>query len=211
MISFVSKTVKMVNENQLISGILLGWFFTQMMNMFKRPTLIFAISDDKEFIKGNRKFKFLNIVIKNKNQNFLKKFLFGNVSLNNSRVWLRFLDYQSKAEMLKINARWTSTKEPVDYQSGKPILSDILIPSRESIPSGEEAGVSVAIKEAGINSFYAFNNESYLHNWKKPDYQLDDRKYIIEINILSDGNEYSHQFTLVNPPNSLSFFKLLDE
>lgn len=189
-------------------GALLGWFVTRFMNMYARPNLVFRPSDDKDFISNGKSYKFLNLIVENKRQNLLKKFLFGNYNLNNARVWLRFKDYSSKVEFLKISARWASTREPID-PTGHVIISEILLPSRETIPPGEDAGVSVALKESGEKIFFAFNNDSYLHNWKNPDYELDENKYWVEVRLLADGEEYKHEFLLTNPSTSLRNFKLL--
>ena len=205
----ISYLLDVINRNQLWFGILFGWLFTRILEWFKNPLLIYEIGDDKDFVRNNKTFKFLNLIVKNSKQSVVKKFLFGNSSLNNARVWIRFLDYESEAEMLQINGRWASTKEPVDYQSGQPLISEVLLPSRDTIPSGEEASISIAIKEKGESSFFPFNNESYIHNWKHTDYELGDRKYLLEIIILGDGNEYKKRFLLTNPSKSLKNFKII--
>ena len=207
--TIIMSIIDFINKNQLLFGILFGWLFARITNYFGRPTIIYKISNDREFATNNKTFKFLNLIVKNKQINVFRKFLLGSSSLNNARVWLSFLDYASKAEMLKINGRWASTKEPVDYQSGQPIIPEVLLPSRDTIPPGEEASISVAIKEKGENSFFPFNNESYLHNWKNPDYELEEKKYFLRIRILADGNEYQKTFLLINPSKSLKNFKIL--
>jgi hypothetical protein len=207
--SFINIVSTFIDTNQLVVGIVLGWLFTRVMEMLKRPEISFEVSDDKEFFREGKKFKFLNLMIKNQKPNIIKEFLFGNLNLNNARVWLRFLEYETGAEISKINARWASTKEPVDYQTHQPIISEILLPSRDTVPSGEDGSVSVAIKEDGEKSFFAFNNESYLHEWKYSDFELDDKKYLLEIIILADGHEFKHKFLLLNSSKSVKNFKIL--
>lgn len=200
---------KFITENQLWVGVISGWLITRIMEALRKPSISFKLSDDQEFTKGNKKYKFINLIISNNRRNFIKKFLFGNIPINNARVWLRFNDYSSNVEFLKIDARWASTKEPVDYNTNQLIIPEIILPSRDTIPVGEEAAVSVAIKESGEDSFFPFNNQSYLHNWKHPDYELTDKKYWLEILLLTDGEEYKHKFLLTNPSKSLRNFKLL--
>jgi len=195
-----------INSNQLLIGIILGWILTRIMEMLHKPSINFELKNDTEFYRKNRKFKFINIAVKNKKQNILKKFFFGNSSLNNARVWLIF---RSKKEILRVDGRWASTKEPVDYSSGQPVIPEILIPSRDTVPPGEEATISIAIKEYGEDLFYIFNNESYLYNWKNPDYELKDSKYWLKVRLLADGNEYIGNFLLFNPSKSLRNFKLV--
>jgi len=200
-----------ISSNQLWIGIILGWLLTRVMEMFRRPRISFDPADDSEFSRANKKFKFLNVIVKNKKQNWLEKFFLGNASLNNARVWLSFEEFTSHKEVLKISGRWASTKEPVDYSSGQPLIPEILIPSRDTIPQGEEAAVSIAIKESSEDSFFAFNNESYLHNWKNTDYELKDNKYWLKIRLLADGDEYIGKFLLSNPSKSLKNFKAIKQ
>ncbi|MBI2601287.1 hypothetical protein HYW42_05035 [Candidatus Daviesbacteria bacterium] len=200
-----------INNNQLLVGIILGWFITRVMEMIRKPNITFKISDDRDFAKGTKTYKFLNIFVNNNQQSVFKKFFFGSSSINNARVWIRFLDFSSKTEFLKINGRWASTKEPVDYVTNQPLIPEILLPSRDTIAPGEEAAVSIAIKESGEDAFFAFNNDSYLHSWKYLDYELSEKKYWVEIKILSDGDEYIHEFLLTNPSRSLRNFKLLEK
>lgn len=198
-----------INSNQLWIGILVGWILTRFMEMLRRPKISFVPTEDSEFTKVNRKFKFINITVKNAKQNWLENFFSGNSNLNNARVWLIFKELTSSKEVLKISGRWASTKEPIDYSSGQPLIPEILITSRETIPQGEETNISIAIKEYGEDSFFAFNNESYLHNWKNPDCELKDNKYWLEVCLLADGEEYTGNFLLSNPSKSLKNFKLL--
>ena len=143
--------------------------------------------------------------------NFLKKFFFGNPSLNNTRAWVIFKDFTANVEILKLNGRWASTKEPVDYVSGQPLIAEILIPSRDNVPPGEENTISIAIKESDEDSFFGFNNDSYLHGWKYLDYELKEDKYWLEVRLLADGNEYMGKFLLLNPSSSLRNFKIIKE
>ncbi|OGK51762.1 hypothetical protein A3B02_02430 [Candidatus Roizmanbacteria bacterium RIFCSPLOWO2_01_FULL_42_14] len=205
----MEKLQTFLNSYQLWLGIILGWVLTRIMEVLRKPTITFRPAEDSEFARGGKKFKFINIIVKNSKQNPIKKFLIGNSSLNNARVWLLFRDYASKIEVLRINGRWASTKEPVDYNSGQPIISETLILSRDTIPPGEEASVAVAIKEFSENIFFGFNNESYLHSWKHPDYELKDDKYWVQLHILADGEEYYHEFLLLNSSKGLKNFKIL--
>lgn len=197
--------------NQLFLGAVIGWAFTRLMEMLRNPKLNFELCDDKEFTRSGRTFKFINLEVENKKYNSLVKFFIGNTSLNNARVWLIFQDFSSKKEILKVNGRWASTKEPIDYSSGQPLIPEILLPSRDSIPPGESANISIAIKESGETSFFVFNNESYLHDWKNPDFELKDNKYWLKVRILADGIEYTDNFLISNPATGLKNFKLLNE
>ncbi len=196
-----------VDANRLWLGILLGWMFTRIIALFQKASVSFELSNDVEFSRNGKTFKFLNLVV-NKRPNPFKQFIFTQTNINNGRAWIIFKDYISKIEMLKINARWASTREPIDYNSGQPLIPEILLPSRDFLPVGESATISVAIKEKTEKSFFAFNNESYLHNWKNQDFELEENKYLLEVRLLADGKEYKQEFLLTNPSKSLKNFKL---
>lgn len=198
-----------IESNQLWIGIVVGWLLTRFMETLRKPDLKFDPVDDSDFIRGNKKFKFINVSITNNEQSSIRKLFFGNSSLNSGRAWIIFQDYSSKIEVLRVNARWASTKEPIDYSSGQPLIPEIVLPSRDTIPPGETAVVSVAIKESSEDSFFAFNNESYLHNWKNADFELKDNKYWLKVLLLADGEEYSKEFLLLNPSKSLRNFRII--
>lgn len=133
----------------------------------------------------------------------------SNPTANNARAWISFLDYNSQAEILKINGRWTTKREPVNYQTNQVDLGEALIVPREVLTVGEEFPISIAVKEAGKDSFFGFNNESYLHNkWQNPDYELTEKTYIVNVKVSSEGKEWNKKFLILNSGRRLGMFKL---
>lgn len=200
-----------MNYFELILGVFLGGLLTRGWDEIRKPNLIIEVGEDG-FWPNNTSadVKFIHVKVSNVKRNWMESVFFGNPTANNARAWVSFLDYPSKKELVKMNGRWTSKKEPVDYSTGKIDLAEVLIPPRETIPTGEESNISIALKDKGKSNFFGFNNESYLHNWRKPEYELDEKRYLVRVRISSEGKDWFEEFVLLNPGKNLSNFKLSD-
>lgn len=193
----------------LLGGILGGWFLQRLTQINSGPNFGIKLGTTPIFLPNtSSQVKFINIEATNLKRNFLLRLLVDNNISNNTRCWVRFLDPETRAELLKINGRWTSTKEPIDYK-GQINIGDALITSRETIPPGESSEISIAVKLDGEIGCYAFNNESYLYGWKKPDFELKEKRYIVNIKIASNDKEWEEDFVLLNPSESIKNFRLI--
>lgn len=193
----------------ILFGAILGWLLQRLTDILTAPKFKIDIGTSPVFQNSTTKdsYKFINVKAKNVKRGIFSFFISSNTATN-SRVWLSFLDPVTNAELLKINGRWTTTKEPVDYHGGVNI-GDALIVSRETIPPDESTEISVAVKKQGTDECYAFNNESYLYSWQKPDFQLDQKRYIVQIKIAAEGKEWTKNLVLLNLGKSLKNFKLV--
>jgi hypothetical protein len=190
-------------------GTIVGWLFTRGMSFISRPNIQIELGDEGHLLPGtSNEVKFLHVNISNKKRPVLFRFLFGNKTANNARAWINFIDPTTGSEILSINGRWSTTQEPIDYANNQLNIGLILVPSREVIPTGESSDIAVAVKLVNEDSAFAFNNESYLHSWKKPDYELSGKSYYVEVKIVSDGYEWTKVFTLLNPGRSTKYFRL---
>ncbi len=221
-----------INLLELTIGATFGFFtalFTAAIyEWVRKPNLIFKIDENanegQRSIKNvNYNWKFLNIIVENKIRPWWQSWLWGNVPAENARAWILFQDYDSKAVIREISARWSSTKQPINGL-GQPDWSSILVTSRESIPVHETASVAVVIKVDNGNradeNIYGFNNESYMFYpefqspnnslWSNPDFLVgDDKKYWVCIKVLTQGHEYTEKFILSNFTKSYKSIKLL--
>lgn len=202
-----------IDGRGLLLGGIVGWLFSlltiALLEYFRRCNFSFDVGEEALLKNSqNNEFKFLHIRVSNVMRPFWQAWFLGNLTANNARIWVSFYDYESKNVILKINGRWTSKKEPVNYETNKIDISEALLVPRETIPPGETVNVSVAIKKQDRQPFFGFNNESYLENWLKKDYELADKKYIVDIKLSAEGKTYGCQFLLQNPSNRLNNFKL---
>lgn len=204
-----------MNYEELLLGAILGWITTRLVSYFSMPKLIFKIDNGQIFKNGLDQYRFLSIRIINKPKNLFFKFigfLFGKTNLNNAKAQINFsLPENSKFTIKTINnGRWATTKEPVDYSTGKVEYSQVLLPSRDSIFIGEEGVVNIAIKKENDKSLYAFNNESYDPRWwpLKPEFEISEKYLIVELKLLADGQNYGFKCALVNSNKKLDSFYL---
>lgn len=98
----------------------------------------------------------------------------------------------------------------VDYKGGISI-AETIITSRETIPPGESSEISIAVKLDGEDNCYAFNNESYLHEWKNPNFELDQKRYIVKVKIAAEGKEWEKEFVLINLGKTIKNFRLISK
>lgn len=209
-----------ISISDALIAFFLGFFLFILTESLKKPIFKFKViegqSIERNINNKKWKFKFLNIEIENKKRP--KLFSFFNKTANNSRAYLIFKDASSKLEIKKLNARWYTGKEPVEYMGNDQVKIDLglaLIPQREVIPSGEIGGVSIGIKFDGDKHFYAFNNESYLYNhdgrpWAYDRHKLPKDHYLLTLKITSEGKDYCHDFLIKNPNKSVDDFVISD-
>lgn len=204
-----------MNYFELILGALLGLIVTRLASNFSKPRLIFKIDNGQIFEIDTHKYRFLSIRIINKPMNLFFKligFLFGRRNLNNAKAQVNFALPENSKFIIKTvnNGRWATTKEPVDYSTGRVDYSQILLPSRDSIFIEEEGVVNIAIKKENDGSFYAFNNESYDPRWwpLKPEFEVGEKYLVVTLRLLADGENYSFKCVLVNSNKKLENFYL---
>ena len=217
-----------INWPELSVGGLVG-FFTALVvaaiyEWVRKPNLVFTIDESpnegQRNIKGkDYRWKFINLIVENSARPWWQSWLWGNVAAENIRAWISYRDYDSSSEIVKVSARWASTKQPIN-DFGRPDWSSILVTSRESIPVGESASLAVVIKTDKSESVFGFNNESYLYYpeynlpydtlWSKPEFEIgSDKKYRVCVMVLAQGHEYRKEFILLNPKKSYTSIKLL--
>ena len=218
-----------INWPELSVGGVVG-FFTALVvaaiyEWVRKPNLVFSIEESpnegQRNIKGkDYKWKFINLIVENSARPWWQSWLWGNVAAENIRAWISYRDYDSSSEIVKVSARWASTKQPIN-DFGRPDWSSILVLSRESIPVGESASLAVVIKTDKSESVFGFNNESYLYYpeynlpydtlWSKPEFEIgSEKKYRVCVMVLAQGHEYRKEFILLNPRKSYTSIKLLD-
>src|SRR5207245_1295547 len=92
--------------------------------------------------------------------------------------------------------RWASTPEPVrvtgqiiDMQEPAHVQSRIVdfagLESRIDVYPGEEEILDVAVRFVGEPDCYGWNNESYFHNWRVPDWKLTRGVHLVSAMITS--------------------------
>lgn len=195
-------------------GGFLGLFLQRAVDLLLKPSLSIEIGDGSFWPNSsNQDIKFLHIKVENKKRNWLLQLLRGNPTAKYTTAWISFLDYDSEAEILKLVGRWSSLKEPVNYTTQTIDIGEVLVIPREIIPVDEETSLVIGIKINGQESCFGFNNHSYFYSqdkWRDPEFELNEKKYKVQVKISSEGNVWSKKFLLLNPGKLLKNFKLYD-
>ncbi len=108
--------------------------------------------------------------------------------------------------------RWVGNPEPLKFEidpQGKLVM--LREPSLEhislttNIPPDRTARLDVAVREDNDPNAYGWNHESYIHNWKHPDFVIPQGRYVIEVRIQSGSQQASGKFYLTNGPTTEEF------
>ena len=63
---------------------------------------------------------------------------------------------------------------------------------------GEAELFDVAVRFRNEDDCYGWNNESYIHNWRAPDWRLPPGRYLIRVVITTAGQTCEGLFRLIN-------------
>lgn len=222
----MNELINQVNWPDVIAGGVVGFFaailVAALFEWVRKPNLMFVIDlqkgeGERKINRTNYKWKFLNVIIHNKKRPFYRSWLWGNVGAENTRAWIYFRNFKTNELIVKVSARWASTKQPINNFGLD--INEILVASRESIPVDEDASLAVAIKTNKSDKIFAFNNESYFfyptynppYNtlWSKKEFEIGNmKKYKVSIRALAQGHNYWAHFILMNPNSSYNSIKL---
>lgn len=119
--------------------------------------------------------------------------------------------------------RWANSPEPITgfvlaAQGATQVVNTAVVQpvykfsldSRIDVYAGEEELLDVAVRFHGVKECYGWNNESYLHDWRTPEWKLEPGRYLVKVEITSSGQRCKDVFRLVNDVESLSDFRLIE-
>ena len=145
---------------------------------------------------------FLHVRIDNERTGFPVSLFYDADSARSCAAWLTFHHLDGhKVFDREMTARWAETPEPSIRQirqDNKTVLMLGGVKSTVEIPSGEHANVDVAARMLPDRECYGWNNESYLHGWRHPDWKLKRGRYLVKARVRSAGREFQEVFLLVN-------------
>jgi hypothetical protein len=117
--------------------------------------------------------------------------------------------------------RWVSSPAPVtvsgqivDLHEPAEVISRIVgftgVQSTIDVYPGDKDAqmLDVAVRFAGEQECYGWNNEAYFHNWRTPDWRLPRGTHLVTVVISSSGDKRSGKFRLMNEVDSLQGFTL---
>jgi len=98
-------------------------------------------------------------------------------------------------------ARWSEAPQPrvvtVPTEKGTAALLENTYDTVD-IPTGECANIAPVCRPIGGDECYGWNNRSYVHSFKDPDWKLDKGRYIARIRVKTAGREFVDAFLIIN-------------
>jgi hypothetical protein len=176
----------------------------------KRPRLTVGIADptDREYPKpggSSLKCRYVHVYVENGALPVPLRRLTQRRTAAACRALLTFrTPGQVRPLFEPVVGRWAGTPEPLQPRpDGGYVLDVTKLPAgqeKDVAPGGREI-VDVAVKFDGESQFYVWNNESYVHDWRRPP-PLDGREYHVLVSVRSGGVEVAREFRLRNNGSS---------
>jgi len=115
--------------------------------------------------------------------------------------------------------RWVKSPEPIASRIVGPdgkiqfYIQDFSRADTDSridvYPSDQEL-LDVAVRFDGEAECYGWNNDSYLYEWRNPDWKLRSERYLVKVVITSSGQKCTGVFRLINDVENRTDFRLID-
>ncbi len=163
---------------------------------------------------GNGSRRFLHLKITNiRRENFWQKFRKGNKPALLCKIQLEFLDPENKTQLFEIQARWSTSAEPLTLSSTNLNIGTFdprqaFAAEVENILTSESKEIDIALKNNNEQGFYGFNNWSYLYNHENPDWHITSSSVLVRVNFSCDTTSTSKLFRISNPNTRITNFKI---
>lgn len=143
---------------------------------------------------AGQRWKFFRVAVINHKMPFLLKWLVRQTAENCRAILnIKGIDNQTS---FSFKGRWSSTPE-LPFLKDNAILR-LFEPDPVTILAGEREFLDVIAKYEHDKEAYGWNNESYYHNWRNPNYKLERGKYKVKITInTQNGTSVTKIFFLV--------------
>lgn len=118
------------------------------------------------------------------------------------RAWITFSDLvDKKADDSRMSGRWAATDEPevqvIQSPAGR-VIRLANIERKVDIAPNETANLDIAVKFEDDGSCFGWCNESYLHDWRHPEWQLPTGEQLITVSVRTGGRQYDETFRFHN-------------
>lgn len=165
--------------------------------------------------QGTRRSRHLRLILSNKP---LLKFLQRSAALQCRGVitFHNLVDGQLYIQKA-MPVRWVHSPEPILNQivdangNVQFFIRDFtrgVTESRIDVYPGEQELLDIAVRFDGEPDCYGWNNDSYLFNWRNPNWRLPSGRYLIKVVITSSGQKCVRKFRLINNVSNLDDFCL---
>jgi hypothetical protein len=211
-------------QMEIVLGIVGGGLITIATAIFiewlRKPRLVLSIEPKPlDVINNGVQFRHLRLVLKNKPLVFGFRWMQRSAALQcNGTITFHNQDGQDVFGKA-MAVRWASTPPPinasgqiVDLQQPAQLKYRIVsVTGMESIVDvypGEEEILDVAVRINGEAECYGWNNESYFHGYRTPDWKLGRGVYLVRVIIATSGTKCIATFRLMHEAEPLTAFRL---
>lgn len=154
----------------------------------RMPKLIIGTSDSvnadntyrKPHLQAGNRWKFFRVEVLNKPFPKILSWV-PRQTAENCRGKVEFYKQGDTTPLFSFAGRWSSTPE-IPHVPHEAIVK-LLHPDPVTISVGEKEIMDVIIKAEVDEAAYGWNNESYFHDWKNPNYKLGEGEYIIKVTV----------------------------
>ena len=101
----------------------------------------------------------------------------------------------------EMNVRWSETPErnaQVTRTGSGQAVRLLNVQDTVDIPPGEYTNLDVVFRARDEDECYGWNNESYLHNWRRPSWRLEKGRFIAKVRAKTGGREFVDAFLIAN-------------
>ena len=187
----------------------------------RRPRLYMKVGIPNEIVEKpsepRRPGKWLYVTIHNAGVPRWLAWVYSGEPAMACRAWITFYHLEGhRVYDREMNARWAATPEPqiqvlaLERTTAPPQSVEEakmeqrafvrLLDVRETydIPAGESTNIDVVMRLREKEMAYGWCNESYLYDWKHPDWELRQGRYLARVRVITGGREFSDAFLVVN-------------
>jgi len=185
-----------------LSATILGISIVLLIERFRLPKIEIVVSEDANddvtyrsgHQRANERWKFYRVWVRNKPMPKWLSWLVRETA-ENCRAVISIHGINNQVH-IAYKGRWVSTPEIPSILHAAAVK--ITHPDPVSIRAGEKEVLDIMTKHEKDSEAYGWNNESYFHNWRNPNYRLDPGQYRAKITVDSqNGISAAKEITLV--------------
>jgi hypothetical protein len=190
----------------LVAGIV-GILIVLWIERQRRPVIFIKVGvpgtiDDKDVLKRHPT-TFLKVQVHNRPLPKWLSWVYVAEPALSCAGWITFLDAQGKPLFKKeMLGRWSETVDPPQIEYTKTddgVVARLVSPQNTvDIPPGEYANLDVVNKMQGEDECYGWNNESYIHKWRHPEWKIAAGTCLAKVRVKTGGREFHDLFVVRN-------------
>lgn len=179
---------------------LVAVLFAIWIEKIRMPKLVInakdSVNSDNTYPENHQysgeRWKFFRLQVENKK--FPKFFRWlPRQTAENCRGKIEIHTTEELTPLFSFMGRWSSTPE-IPHIPHEAVVK-IYHPDPVTLPVGEMETIDVFVKAESDDDAYCWNNESYLHNWRNPSYQLKPGEYTAKVTISTqNGVSFDNEF-----------------